>query len=139
MWYKGAVNPRTDGWGYQGVCWTCGKVGHKTSERTVRLQEVEGEKEPTKVAEGFVEEDAVEVDAMAAEMQLEPLTKMQLEPRTKMQMETPRQLEPPTPMQLEPPRKMQLEPPTAKTLETNRSEKRLACPRFSSSQDRALG
>ena len=62
MWYKGAANPRTDGWGYQGVCWTCGKVGHKTSECTVRVQEVEGEKESVKVGEGFVEEDALEVE-----------------------------------------------------------------------------
>ena len=63
MWYKGAVNPRTDGWGYQGGCWTCGKVGHKTSECTVRLQEVEGEKESVEVGERFVEEDALEVEA----------------------------------------------------------------------------
>ena len=42
-WFKGAVNPRTDGLGYQGVCWRCGKVGHKTAECTVRLQEVTGE------------------------------------------------------------------------------------------------
>ena len=62
MWYKGAINPRVDGWGYQGVCWTCGKIGHKTGECTLRLQEVEGAKEPTKVAEGFVDEDAVEVE-----------------------------------------------------------------------------
>ena len=43
-WYKGAVNPRTDGWGYQGVCWTCGKIRHKTSECPRSLQEVSEDK-----------------------------------------------------------------------------------------------
>ena len=41
--FKGAVNPNKSGWGYQGVCWRCGKVGHNTAECTVNLQEVEGE------------------------------------------------------------------------------------------------
>jgi len=32
--YKGAVNNNNNnnGWGYQGVCWTCGKIGHKSNE-----------------------------------------------------------------------------------------------------------
>ena len=61
-WFKGAITPRTDGWGYQGVCWTCGKVGHKTAECTKRLQEVAGETGKNGDAEGFVDENALEVD-----------------------------------------------------------------------------
>ena len=63
MWFKGATIPRTDGWESQGVCWRCGKVGHKTNEcpTAVRLNEVNGEKENEKSNEGFVEEDALEV------------------------------------------------------------------------------
>ena len=61
-WFKGAVNPRTDGWGYQGVCWRCGKVGHKTAECTVRLQEVSEENKEAVEEKGFVDENALEVD-----------------------------------------------------------------------------
>ena len=55
---------RTDGWGYQGVCWTCGKIGHKTNEcpSAVRLNEVNGEKEKEKEGGDFIDEDALEVD-----------------------------------------------------------------------------
>ena len=39
--FKGAVNPNSNGWGYQGVCWNCGHIGHKSSEcRVVKQVEV---------------------------------------------------------------------------------------------------
>jgi hypothetical protein len=58
-WFKGAVNPRADGWGYQGVCWGCGKVGHKTNECRVRLQEVSEENKESAEDKGFVDESAL--------------------------------------------------------------------------------
>ena len=27
--YQGKTNPSNDGWGYQGVCWNCGRIGHQ--------------------------------------------------------------------------------------------------------------
>ena len=29
---QGAWSPRPTAYGYQGICWTCGEVGHKASE-----------------------------------------------------------------------------------------------------------
>ena len=38
--YKGQINDNPVGRGYQGVCWSCGKVGHKKSEcRNLNQQE----------------------------------------------------------------------------------------------------
>ena len=49
--YYGKGNPRTDGWGYQGSCWRCGKIGHKANEcqvKNVRDVEEGGAAEPEK-------------------------------------------------------------------------------------------
>ena len=55
-------NHSLTGSGYQGKCFRCGKVGHKTSECTKRLQEVAGEDGEKGEKEGFVDEAALEVD-----------------------------------------------------------------------------
>ena len=38
--YYGAASPNTMGWGYQGLCWRCGNVGHKANECRKKIQEV---------------------------------------------------------------------------------------------------
>jgi hypothetical protein len=38
--FKGAWNPNNFGYGYQGVCWYCGEVGHKAAECGKRVIEV---------------------------------------------------------------------------------------------------
>ena len=44
------------------MCWRCGKVGHKTQECRVKLQEVAEEPKTEGAEGGFVDEDALEVD-----------------------------------------------------------------------------
>ena len=41
--FQGMVNPNNNGWGYQGVCFRCQKVGHKQTEcPETGLQQVGG-------------------------------------------------------------------------------------------------
>ena len=40
--YKGMTNNSNNGWGYQGVCWNCGEVGHKSNECQMAVGLVEG-------------------------------------------------------------------------------------------------
>ena len=49
MGCRGAVSPNNAGWGYQGVCWKCGKIGQKKEEcRAVKAVE-EGGEEPVEM------------------------------------------------------------------------------------------
>eukprot|EP00973_Karenia_brevis_P011622 1573073-Karenia_brevis.AAC.1 len=41
--YQGAWNNNKNGWGYQGICWKCGNIGHKSFDcRKVNEAEVGG-------------------------------------------------------------------------------------------------
>ena len=66
--YKGQRHDNPVGGGYQGVCWNCGRVGHKQSECRFlgkqdgkwRVNEVEDEGEDEEIDQGEKEANAVE-------------------------------------------------------------------------------
>ena len=58
--YQGAWNGNPSGTGYQGICWSCGEVGHQQKECPKKIQQVDFDQVECDFFFGAVESEGVE-------------------------------------------------------------------------------